>query len=85
MEIQPWQHRQASLLHPEEKNSRLQLPHTYSVASAECLATLTSPNRGDVYTPDVTHLVTGMRLWDIAPNAVVNAFRGHFASVRCSI
>ena len=68
----------------------LRLPHTYSVTSAECLATLTSPNGGDVYTvnlhPSETHLVTGgydqsVRLWDIATGAVAKTFRGHFASV----
>ncbi|ETN02469.1 hypothetical protein PPTG_16421 [Phytophthora nicotianae INRA-310] len=66
------------------------LPHNYSVTSAECLATLMSPNGGDVYTvnlhPSETHLVTGgydqsVRLWDIATGAVVKTFRGHFASV----
>ncbi|CAH0517739.1 unnamed protein product [Peronospora belbahrii] len=66
------------------------LPHNYSVTSAECLATLTSPNGGDVYTvnlhPSETHLVTGgydqcVRLWDIATGAAVKTFRGHFASV----
>ncbi|CEG48172.1 WD40 repeat-containing protein [Plasmopara halstedii] len=66
------------------------LPHNLSVTSAECLATLISPNGGDVYTvnlhPSETHLVTGgydqsVRLWDISTGAVVKAFRGHFASV----
>ncbi|KAF4321128.1 hypothetical protein BBO99_00004015 [Phytophthora kernoviae] len=66
------------------------LPHSYSVTSAECLATLMSPNGGDVYTvnlhPSETHLVTGgydqsVRLWDIATGAVAKTFRGHFASV----
>ncbi|CAI5714456.1 unnamed protein product [Peronospora destructor] len=66
------------------------LPHTYSVTSTECLATLTSPNGGDVYAvnlhPSETHLVTGgydqsVRLWDITTGAVAKAFRGHFASV----
>ncbi|KAL4086594.1 hypothetical protein PRIC1_014297 [Phytophthora ramorum] len=66
------------------------LPHNYSVTSAECLATLMSPNGGDVYTvnlhPSETHLVTGgydqsVRLWDIATGAVAKTFRGHFASV----
>ncbi|CAI5725387.1 unnamed protein product [Hyaloperonospora brassicae] len=69
------------------------LPHNYSVSSAECLATLASPNGGDVYSvnlhPSETHLVTGgydqsVRLWDIATGAVVKTFRGHFASV-CDI
>ncbi|KAI9919543.1 hypothetical protein PsorP6_017794 [Peronosclerospora sorghi] len=66
------------------------LPQHYSVTSAECLATLTSPNGGDVYTvnlhPSETHLVTGgydqsVRLWDITNTTVVKTFRGHFASV----
>lgn len=66
------------------------LPHNYSVTSAECLATLMSPNGGDVYTvnlhPSETHLVTGgydqsVRLWDIATGAIVKTFHGHFASV----
>lgn len=66
------------------------LPHNYSVTSSECLATLMSPNGGDVYTvnlhPSETHLVTGgydqsVRLWDIATGAVVKTFRNHFASV----
>jgi WD40 repeat protein len=66
------------------------LPHNYSVTSAECLATLMSPNGGDVYTvnlhPSETHLVTGgydqsVRLWDINTGAVAKTFRGHFASV----
>ncbi|RLN97014.1 hypothetical protein BBJ28_00021380 [Nothophytophthora sp. Chile5] len=66
------------------------LPHSYSVTSAECLATLLSPAGGDVYAvnlhPSETHLVTGgydqsVRLWDVATGAVAKTFRGHFASV----